>query len=517
MEIRNYLTVLWRRKWLIVLTMLTCVLVAAVGTYFTTPMYEASVTLWVPTAREGSSETIYYDVNYADRLMNTYVKIATSGPLEGELAQRLGITALPTIKVEISPNTELMRIAVRDADPALAAKAANTLAELLIAKVKEADTVSGKSAEDLLGAQLAQIESELAQAQNDYQTTVAQNPQDAEKIAAASEALRVKQNTYGSLLLMYERTRASQKLSTRTIAVIEPAVVPLDPVSPSKLLNLALGMMVGLLGGVGVAFVAENFDTRLHSVEQIEQASRLPVLGNIPKFPTKPEGGALSAFSPAGEAFRLVRTSLMQSGGDALPRTILITSAEPREGKSTLGAHLADTIAQAGYRTLIMDCDLRIPTLHKVFDLKNDRGVSSVLDGMCTAEEATQTTKSAGAAVLTSGPLPPNPAELLGSPEMGRLLAEVASKYDVVLLDSPAMLAVTDAVILAAKVDGVILVVARGQARLRTVQRARELLSKAKVLGVIVNHAELNGTYYHYGEKRSKRSGEVQPAMASIK
>jgi capsular exopolysaccharide synthesis family protein len=207
----------------------------------------------------------------------------------------------------------------------------------------------------------------------------------------------------------------------------------------------------------------------------------------------------------------------MQMEGNGPPRTILLTSANPQEGKSAVAEHLADTIAQAGYRTLIVDCDLRIPRMHKAFNLPNARGLTSVLGANCTPEEAIQTSRTPGVSVLTSGPLPPNPAELLASPEMGQLLTEVAKRYDVVLLDSPAMLAVTDAVILAAKVDGVMLVVARGKARRQTVQKARELLAKAKVLGVIVSHGEFSGTYYHYAGKHAKQAGEAKAALAAAK
>lgn len=220
----------------------------------------------------------------------------------------------------------------------------------------------------------------------------------------------------------------------------------------------------------------------------------------------------LNPRSPAAEAYRVLRTNLQYATADRPARTLLVTSAGPEEGKSTTLSNLAVTLAQAQKRVAVIDCDLRKPTLHRIFDLDNGQGLTTVLVGAAAAEEVTQRVdigQQSGAEgclhVIPSGPIPPNPAELLDSERMRALLPEIAGRYDHVLVDSPPVVAVADATILASRVDGVLLVVRSRMARNDLLREAKRLLEKAnaRILGAVLNDVAYSDDeyryYYYYG------------------
>ncbi|MBC7343543.1 MAG: CpsD/CapB family tyrosine-protein kinase [Clostridia bacterium] len=207
--------------------------------------------------------------------------------------------------------------------------------------------------------------------------------------------------------------------------------------------------------------------------------------------------------SPASEAFRLVRANLKFSQVQGSFKTILITSTGPEEGKSTLAANLAVTMAQAGSTVLLVDCDLRRPRLHRTFKLKNRLGLTNVLIRAQLWNQAVQTTDIPGLSLIPSGPIPPNPSELLGSEPMQEFLESAASEYDAVVLDTPPVVAVSDALVLAPLVDGIILVVRAGKTRVDQIMEAKKLLENAngRIVGAVINAAKPNGKsyyYYHY-------------------
>lgn len=511
MELQNYLTILWRRKWIVMTVTAVTLVVVVIGTILMTPIYQASTTLRVATAAQGSLDSVQFVTTYADRLMNTYVKIATSGPLLDQLDLKLGIDKPPKISVTPTANTELLEITVEDPNPVLASQAANTLADLLIANVRNSDIQNDQATEQTLDRQVVQSEAELTQARQQYQSAVAESPQDKSKVDSASQTLQAKQQAYATLLALLERVRAMQGVRTSSVAVVEPAVVPDTPSSPRKELNFALGLLVGLAGGVGLAFLLENLDTTLYTTEQIQKASALPILGSIPVSKQPAKNAFLNGTSPEGEAVRHLRTHLKNVDGIEAQHTLLVTSAEPGEGKSTIAANLAYSLAQSGNRVLLIDCDLRLPTVHKMFEVQNDVGLSSLLKGEATLTQVIQKSRIPEVYVLPSGPVPSNPAELLGSARMAALLAEVKPHFNAVVLDSTSLLAVTDALILAPAVDGVVMVIGCGNVRESAVRAACQQLkdAKAKLLGVVINRSEEVG---HYGYYRREPEREVKHA-----
>ncbi|KGK91250.1 capsular biosynthesis protein [Desulfosporosinus sp. HMP52] len=220
--------------------------------------------------------------------------------------------------------------------------------------------------------------------------------------------------------------------------------------------------------------------------------------------------------SPISEAYRTLRTNVQFTGVDTKTKKIMITSSGPREGKSTTVANLAVSIAQSGKTVLVIDADLRNPTQHKLFELGNFEGLSTFLVQDEQNKDFIKETEVPGVKVLTGGPIPPNPAELVGSQRMKRLIEEVSEQFDMVLIDTPPIIAVTDAAVLAQEVDGVILVLASGEVNKEYAQRAKDQLDKvgAKILGAVINKADMKTSeyyyyYYYHGSddhKKKKRS-----------
>jgi Mrp family chromosome partitioning ATPase/uncharacterized protein involved in exopolysaccharide biosynthesis len=523
MELRTYLEILWRRKWAIIVTTAVTLIVVGLGTFIITPVYTASATLRVPTAPDGSVD--YGDYMYAERLMNTYAEIVVSRPVLEELAQRLDLDEPPPVEAEILVNTELVQILVEDPDPVLAALAANTLAEILVSRSTELYGGSGRTAQEILSEQLAQVEGELNQARREYERLAVESPEDTEGIAAASRSVALKEQTYAMLLEQYEQARTSEALRASALSVIEPAAIPEAPSKPRIALNVALGLVFGLVGGVGLAFLFENLDTTLYTAEQVEAVTAVSTLGRIPTArEERSRSGTPSSNGKSSheEAYRRLRTNILALGRDFPLRTLLVTSATPGQGKSTVVAGLAVAMAQSGRRVIAVDANLRRPTIDGFFYVSNELGLSNILRGetvvtqraaaenhrsegiltrvygrRVTLRHVIQDTDYPGLWVLPSGPVPDNPPELLGSPQMTALLDKLVEHFDMVVLDAPPLAPVTDAAVLAPRVDGVLLVVRRARARREDVQSAcRQLANvKARLIGVVVNQAAQDGTH----------------------
>jgi non-specific protein-tyrosine kinase len=262
-------------------------------------------------------------------------------------------------------------------------------------------------------------------------------------------------------------------------------------------------MVVGLAAGLGLALLVESVDTTLYTSEQIESVTALSVIGKVPRFAKQSqvlrENDHIYVVDE-GEAYRRIRTNVFALRYVDHLQTLLVTSAMPGEGKSTIVSNLGYVMAQSGKSVIVIDSDLRRPALHKIFNLPNDNGLSNILQDESTLEEAIQEIDGSQLHVLTSGPLPRNPSELLASSQMAALLTKVAKLYEVILLDTPALSAVSDAAVLAPAVDGVLLVVALAQVRQETVEATQQQLATVnmKPLGVIVNRSERNQSFERY-------------------
>lgn len=456
MEITTYLRILWRRKWNILLATVCAIGAVHIGLSQITPTYTTSTKLRITTARSGAQDFLQYDIFYADRLMNTYAAIARTGPIVEEMMQRLQLGVIPDITVSVITNTEVLEIAVTHPDPVIASEIANVLARVLIERSAE-----------LTGTTLIPSE---------------------------------------------EGNESAATLQVSTVSIIEEAWIPDAPSYPNKRLFLLLGGMVGLLGGVGLAFLFETFDTRLRYDDQVSEITGHPILGRIPMAERRQRKQFLAAIYPHSESFGHLRTQLFALTREAPFRTMLITSAEPSEGKSTILANLAFTFAQTGRRVLVIDADMRLPTLHLLFGVENDAGLSQLLQEN-TPESANVIQKSIfpNIDIIPSGPIPFNPSELLTADRMAGLLAELSEEYAFILVDAPAFLPVADAGILAQLVDSVVLVVALASVSTQAVRATCIQLAnfQAQLIGTIVNKSKplLFDHYYyqqHAGPARHK-------------
>jgi len=332
---------------------------------------------------------------------------------------------------------------------------------------------------------------------------------------------------YDGLLQKLKEASITAGLRSSNIRVVDPALAPASPSRPQKARNILLAVLMGLVGGVGLALFREYLDNTVKSPDDIEALTGLPSLAVVPSLPgmNAPTGRlsrlAREASTAAGlgarvellsyvqpksqisEAFRALRTSLLLSQADHPPQVILVTSALPREGKTTAAVNLAVTLAQLGDRTLLVDSDLRKPGIRRALNLAigKDVGLSSYLAGVTSLEEATiQHPTITNLSALTTGPVPPSPADLLSSHRMREAIAELRRRFKFIVIDSPPVMAATDAVILSALTDGVLLVVRSGETPKEAFTRTRDLLAavKCRLLGVVLNAVDSNAPDYYY-------------------
>jgi len=501
MELRSIFSILRRRLWIVIVSTLLGTAIAAAITFLATPQYVAATTVRVLTIGGGSITDARPDINYTERLINTYSRIITSNSVRNQIKEQLGLEHLPNISVQAIPSTELIRIVAEAPDPEDARDIANAAAQLLVDQNRQFYSGgAGETLQEILGQQLATAEEELNQARADYEDALNATPQNDAAVTGASQALEVRERTYTSLLTQYEAARLEEAVRANAISIIEEANTPNRPAKPRHALNIALGVATGLVGGIALAFLLENLDTTLYTTEQIESATQMATVGQVPAAKEDLAIARLgSGHYPQLESFRRLRTNILASGPSG-SQVVLLTSAKRGEGKSTVSGNLAVTIAQSGREVVVVDCDLRLPTVHKLFDLPNKRGLTNILAGEVSLDDAIQYSAFPRVQVITSGPLPPNPTELLGSQRMLDLIEQLKNTFDFIVLDTPALLSVADAAVLAPAVDNVILVVAQAQTRRGDVQAVRQQLSNVRVrsMEVVVNRAEPNGSYAYY-------------------
>jgi succinoglycan biosynthesis transport protein ExoP len=330
---------------------------------------------------------------------------------------------------------------------------------------------------------------------------------------------------YQNLLQRLKEASVTAGLRSSNIRVVDVARVPLDPAKPNVPRNIALGLFLGLVGGIALAFVQESIDATVGNLEELSAITALPVLGTIPLQLMQNSRRALTSGamashpvthvrpkSEAAESYRALRTSILLSSFGAPPKVILVTSALPQEGKTTVSTNSAVVLAQKGARVLLVDADLRRPGIGKTLGLKASGGLSTLLSGVDSIENlVVPFPELPHLRVLPAGPVPPNPVELLGSSVMKDCIARWRDEFDHIIFDTPPCLSVTDSVVLSVEVDRVILVARFGQTPKGAVRRASELLQQvnARVMGVVLNAFNIRSTdgnyYYYYGSKYSGR------------
>lgn len=505
-DLQRYLSLLWRWAWLLALATALAGLTALVVSLRTTPVYQASALVQIIEAP--STKTVDMGVlQTSERLARTYVETMTTRPVLERVIENLGLgMGTSSLKNSINPqllrDTQLIRVQVEHPDPVTAALITNTLISEFAEQNREEQAARFASSKLNLENQLVLLEIQMDETREAIQATD-RTPNGLAERDRLEASLSQQSQTYASLLQSYEQVRLTEAQTTSTVALKEPATPPTSPIRPRTATNTALASVVGLMLAVGVVFLIEALDDTLHTPDDVVRHLDLPVLGiiatheivdGIPVVRNHPR-------SPVAEAFRLLRTNLQFASVDHPMETILVTSPSPEEGKSTVAANLAVVMAQSERKVALLDADMRRPRIHKLLGLPNRLGISSLfvmrhvqLDG------ALRPTEVPNLFTMTSGKNPPNPAELLGSKKMGEILDQVKSLVDIVIIDSPPVLAVTDSSVLASRIDGVLIVLKPGVTKITAARQAVEQLRRvgAPLSGVVLNEVSLSRSRYNY-------------------
>jgi capsular exopolysaccharide synthesis family protein len=499
-------------------------------------VYEAKATLIVGQSLSAVNPD-YSQVLVSQRLSATYAAVATTRPILDNVIEhlRLGVTSdqlSKQVRADAPLDSTLLTIVADDADPARAAAIANALAEQLIAA---SPAIQGRQAEfqASIDADLSATQAQIAATQARVEALIRLPDRTAEQDAelATLEGRLVSLRSTYATLLTFSSSNASNLLS-----VVEPAVAPIAPVSPRPLLNTLLAAAAGLLLGAAIAFVVEHLDDTIKDSDAVQEVTDLSTLGTIARM-KRDRGGSeiyqlatlLYPRSGVAEAYRTLRTNIEFASVDAPIRTLLVTSAVAGEGKTITAANLAVVFAQAGRQVLLVDADLRKPGVHLVLDLPNTHGLTTLLrSDEVSLDAVAQPTEQANLRVLTTGPLPPNPAELLGTQRTRAVLERLKVGGDLLIFDSPPLHAFTDPAILSSFLDGTLLVIDASRGRRGAVRLGCDALAKAgaHVLGAVLNriptparsdHAQYYGDYYdaEEGVARRARGTDASPGQST--
>jgi len=507
---------LTKRWWLIVASML----VAAASSYYAVSraprIYRATTTLMVGQGLKRPAPNPQ-EVWLSEQLARMYADMANRQSILERAGEALDLPFTPLASAYAIPGTSFLEISVRDTDPERARVTAAEIARQLILQ-----SPAGSSEEQdrltFVQAQLQNLEDNITDTENEIKAE--QEELDAANSARAIQEHRSNVTALQQKLVSYQSTYASLLSTvqgeTNRLSVFDPAAVSKKPISPKVGETVVLAAAIGLVLAVGGAFLIEYIDDTIKTSEDVTRALDLPTLGAIARIDGREYPEKLIALedfrSPVTESYRALRTNIQFSAVDKPARTLMITSPNSIEGKSVTLANLAVVMAQSGLSVIVVDTDLRRPVMHKIFDLDNSHGLSdAILRSDSGVAEHVRPTKVENLRLVTTGPLPPNPAELVGSERMKRAIEELKAQADMVLFDSPPTLAVTDATLLSTRVDGVLVVNDVGRTRRVMAQRAVESLRQvgANVLGVILNRLPSGraGYYYYYYAYTERENG----------
>lgn len=486
-DLRHYLGVLRRRWWIIAACVGLTAASALAASLLQTSVYEASATLLI---QQRTSDTLFDpntgQANDPQRAVDTEVQVVESRPVRQAVQKKLG-NDVPAVSASSVTGTNVIKVSVRSTDPALAANAANEYAAAYVQFKRK------QAVDDVLGA-ATQVQRKISQLQQQLAALPAGSGQRAgfeQQIALFQQQL--------------DQLQVGASIKTGGAEIVAKAGTPTSPVEPKPLRNTALGAALGLLLGVGLAFLVDHFDDRIRSKEDFEDvAAGIPVLALIPSMPgwRKPAEEHVATLeisaSPIAEAYRSVRTAIQFMAIETPVKVLQITSPVPGEGKTTTAANVAVVFARAGARTVLIDCDLRRPRLHRFFGLSSEPGLTDLVIGQAQLEHVIKPVEADKQLwVVPAGTSTPNPSELLATAAFQRILEVVARGADFVIIDSPPVLPVTDGLVIANRVDGTILVATAEQTTRRNVRRTLELLGQvgAPLIGTVLNRVREQEQY----------------------
>jgi len=457
LTLHDYLTIL-RRSWPVILIATIVGTLIALGLSLAmTPVYQATSQLFVSVKSAGAAGDAYTGGLFVQQRVKSYVDVVDSPAVLEPVIEELGLDSTyiglaSQVSATTPPNTVLLNVSATDTSPAQAAKIANAVA--------------------------ASYANEIARLEG-AKTTMDGLP----------------------------RLGGNGNQTPVQATVIKPAEVPTAAIFPRTQLNVLLGALLGLLVGVGIAVLRFTLDTSVKSSEELEQSADSTTLGVVTFDPDAKTNPLVTLRgTPRAEAFRSIRTNLQYVDVDNPPRTVVITSSLLEEGKSTTACNLAIAVAQAGSKVLLLEADLRRPKVAEYLGVDGSRGLTDVLIAQATLDNTIIHWQRGLLDFLPAGAIPPNPSELLASHQMADLLAELAKRYDLVILDAPPLLPVTDAAILSTAADGAILVARHGTIKREQVADSADALRQvnARIFGTVLNFVPMRkrrkyGYGYEYG------------------
>ncbi|MFF7977804.1 polysaccharide biosynthesis tyrosine autokinase [Streptomyces sp. NPDC007901] len=458
MDFHGFLKALARRWPTVVVCLVLTVGAAIAATNLSTPVYEARTQLFVATRSGEDTAQLNEGQTFSQARVQSYAAIVTTRQVTEHVVKELKLRTTPEelasrITARAPLNTVLIDITVQDTAPGRAARIANAVAK---------------------------------------------------QFGSVVERLETPRPLAGSARAGKKQSREDTPVSPVSLGVTQEAVAPVAPISPRPLLNLAAGVLGGLLLGAGVVALRETLDTTFKASETLGEFTALPPLASIPYDKNTPKQPLVSAegHSRRAEAFRKLRTNLQFSQVDAPPRIIMVTSSVPSEGKTDIAINLALSLAEAGVSTCLVDGDLRRPCVAAAFGLVQGAGLTTVLIGQARIEDVMQQV-GGGLSVLASGAVPPNPTELLASARMEEVLRALTAAYEVVIVDTAPLLPVADTVGLASLAQGALFVVRAGKTTRDQVRSATQSLERVgvRVLGTVFSMAPTpkGGRYGRYG------------------
>ena len=516
MELKEYLQTLWKWKWLIVL----CTVIAGMSSYVVTskmpPVYEAKVKLM---SNQSTSTGIvdYSSMLGGQQVIESYRELLKTRPVLEAVIARLNLPYSPgqlamRIDIRIIQDTQLLELKITDNDPQRAADIANEIAlTFLLQRPAEQQLNEIEGYEQILTEQMSELEQAIDKTEAEIeQSRASPGLFTQEELREMQLSQAQQRGAYASLLSGYLNIR-TMKSRLLDVVIVESAYPPSGAIGPRKMFNTAIATMSGCVIACALAFLLEYLRDTFESAEEMRDTLAVPSLATIPfvKAWQKNDRAAIKGIEwPSAEAFRILRTNIHFSDVDSTTHTLLVTSSGPGEGKTSVATHLGVAMARNGRKVLLVDADLRRSHLHRNFGIPNATGLTSLLVNGEERQQHMVETNVPNLYVLPSGPTPPNPSELLGSQRMAQLIEEFQTFADVVLFDVPPVLACADAMVLATRMDGVILVVdshsTQQEAALQAVEMLRNV--EARILGGVLNKARgrSSGYYYYAEDERSK-------------
>lgn len=542
-HIKDYLSLLRRRRDIILAFFITTVAIVTLGVLIMKPVYRASATLLVDLespnmlTTSGAVELGAPSYNSYYDYLQTQMEIMTTRSIARQVIDDLHLknlkayaqskdpveALLKSVSVEPKRDTRLVVLNVDSEDPVLAAKIANRLAEVYVRR--NLVYISKSEQLNLSKNEYLKLQSRLSEYAKVYKEN---HPAMIKLRKEIADLVRnMGQGKKESFVYGAEEKAdagsgeiALEGLKANNVSITEPAEVPLKPVKPKKRLAVLLAMVFGALGGIGLAFFLEYLDDSVKTVDEAEKITQWPLLGNVPDIDgdmklSEQEKGVfmkLASRCPASEAYRSFRTNVLCSATEEHPvKSVVVSSPGQGEGKTLTLCNLGIALANSRKSVLLIDADMRKPRLHEIFRCSNGQGLSSFLSGQTSWEGLEKRTDIEHLSVIPSGPVPPNPSELLASRKLQELIQNASSKYDFVILDTPPMAILTDAVLVGRVCHGLVMVLQSGKtskrALVRMTKNVRE--SKLRILGILLNKVPLSSdifnsytSYYHQPTKQ---------------